>query len=48
MKADGMIDEAGMSGFQEWALARGFQVSLVPPEKLIDMSFVQYANEALK
>jgi NitT/TauT family transport system substrate-binding protein len=48
MKADGMIDNAGMSGFQEWALVRGFQISLVPPEKLLDMSFAQYANEALK
>lgn len=48
MKADGMIQAAGMSGFQEWALARGFQISLVPPEKLLDMSFAQYATEALK
>jgi NitT/TauT family transport system substrate-binding protein len=48
MKADGMIDNSVMSGFQDWALARGFQVSLVPPEKLLDMSFAQYANEALK
>lgn len=48
MRSDGMIDIAGMSGFQEWALAKGLQVSLVPPEKLLDMSFVQYANDALK
>jgi NitT/TauT family transport system substrate-binding protein len=48
MRSDGMIDMAGMSGFQEWALAKGLQVSLVPAEKLLDMSFVEYANEALK
>ncbi len=48
MRSDGMIDMAGMSGFQEWALAKGLQISLVPAEKLLDMSFVQSANEALK
>jgi len=48
MKADGMIDKGSLSGFQEWALARGFLVSLIPPEQLLDMSFVQYANDAIK
>jgi NitT/TauT family transport system substrate-binding protein len=48
MKADGMIESSGINGFQEWALARGFQISLVPPEKLLDMSFAQYASNALK
>ncbi len=48
MRSDGMIDNAGMSGFQEWALAKGLQLSLVPPEKLLDMSFVKAANEAMK
>jgi NitT/TauT family transport system substrate-binding protein len=48
MKADGMIDKSVLTGFQEWALARGFQVGLVPLDKLVDTSFVQYANEALK
>jgi hypothetical protein len=28
--------------------AKGLQVSLAPPEKSLDMSFVQYANNALK
>jgi hypothetical protein len=46
--AQGQIDIAGMSGFQEWASARGFQASLVPPEELLDISFVQNDDEALK
>jgi NitT/TauT family transport system substrate-binding protein len=48
MNPDGMISNTGISEFQEWALARGFLVRLVPPEKLIDMSFAQYASDALK
>ncbi len=48
MRSDGMIDIAGMSGFQEWATAKGLQVGLVPPEKLLDLSFVQAASQALK
>ncbi len=48
MRSDGMIDPAVLSGFQEWAIAKGFQVALVPSEKLVDLSFVEYANEALK
>jgi hypothetical protein len=48
MNPDGMINNTGISGFQEWALARGFLVSLVPPEKLMVMSFAQYASDALK
>ncbi len=48
MRSDGMIDIAGMNDFQEWAITNGLQVSLVRPEKLLDMSFVQFANQALK
>ncbi len=48
MRSDGTIDISGMSGFQEWATAKGLQVSLVPPEKMLDLSFVQFANQALK
>ncbi len=48
MNANGMINNTGIAGFQEWALARGFLVSLVSPEKLMDMSFAQYASDALK
>jgi NitT/TauT family transport system substrate-binding protein len=48
MNPDGMINNTGISEFQDWALARGFLVSLVPPEKLMDMSFAQYASDALK
>jgi len=48
IRNDGKIDPAVMTGFQDWATARGFQVGLVPPEKLLDMSFVEYANQALK
>jgi NitT/TauT family transport system substrate-binding protein len=48
MRSDGMIDIAGMTGFEDWAIAKGQQVSLVPPEKLLDLSFVQFANQALK
>jgi NitT/TauT family transport system substrate-binding protein len=48
MRSDGSINLEGMSGFQEWAIAKGLQVSPVPPEQLLDMSFVQNANDALK
>lgn len=50
MRSDGLIDPqiAGMSGFQEWALANGYITTVVPPENLLDLSFVQFANEALK
>jgi len=48
MNPDGNINEAGMSDFQDWALARGFQVAPVPLDKLLDMSFAQYASQALK
>lgn len=50
MRDDGMIDLAtsGMSGFQDWALAKGLLVDKVPPEELLDLSFVTAANEALK
>jgi NitT/TauT family transport system substrate-binding protein len=48
IRSDGMIDSAALSGFQEWALARGFQVAPVSIDQLLDMSFVQYANEVLK
>ena len=48
MRSDGAIDLEGMSGFQEWAIAKGLQVSPVLPEQLLDMRFVQYAIDALK
>jgi NitT/TauT family transport system substrate-binding protein len=48
MRDDGMIDIAGMSGFQEWAIAKGLQIKEIPPEDLLDLSFVESANEALK
>lgn len=48
MRDDGLIDISGMAGFQEWAVARGLQEKLVPNDQLLDMSFVEYANTALK
>jgi NitT/TauT family transport system substrate-binding protein len=48
MRSDGSIDISGMSSFEEWTLAKGLLVSLVPPESLLDLSFVQSANDALK
>ncbi|MCC7129345.1 MAG: hypothetical protein B6D39_07000 [Anaerolineae bacterium UTCFX2] len=50
MRDDGMIDLAtsGISGFQEWAIAKGLLISEVAPEDLLDLSFVTAANEALK
>ena len=48
VKNDGMIDLSGMSGFQEWAVSNGLQDTIVPPEKLIDLSFIEYANDQLK
>ena len=50
MRSDGLIDPSisGMAGFQEWALANGYIDTAVAPEALLDLSFVQFANEALK
>ncbi len=50
MRDDGMIDLAtsGISGFQEWAVAKGLLLAPVKPEDLLDLSFVKDANEALK
>lgn len=48
MRDDGMMDISGMTGFQEWAIAKGLQISLVPADDLLDLSFVEFANEALK
>lgn len=50
MRDDGMIDLAtsGISGFQEWAVAKGLLLAPVKPEDLLDLSFVTDANEALK
>jgi NitT/TauT family transport system substrate-binding protein len=48
MRSDGSIDISGMNDFEEWALAKGLLVKLVPPESLLDLSFVQSANDALK
>jgi NitT/TauT family transport system substrate-binding protein len=50
MRSDGLIDPtiSGMAGFQEWALANGYIDTAVAPEALLDLSFVQAANEALK
>jgi len=48
MRSDGSIDISGVTGFEEWALAKGLLVSMVPPEDLLDLSFVQSANDALK
>jgi len=48
MRNDGNIDLSGMAGFQEWAVAKGLQDKLVPLDELLDMSFVEYANQALK
>jgi NitT/TauT family transport system substrate-binding protein len=48
MRSDGMIDITGMDAFQDWAIAKGYLVSKIPTEKLLDMSFAQYADEQLK
>jgi NitT/TauT family transport system substrate-binding protein len=48
MRDDGMIDLSGMAGFQEWAVAKGLQEKIIPNDQLLDMSFVEYANQALK
>jgi NitT/TauT family transport system substrate-binding protein len=50
IRPDGLIklDDPGLKAFQEWAVANGYQDSLVPPEQMIDLSIVQAANQAQK
>lgn len=48
MRNDGSMDITGMTGFQEWAIAKGLQLSLISSEQLLDLSFIEEANAALK
>jgi len=48
MRSDGKMDLTGMQGFQQWALDKGLLVSLVPNDKLVDLSFIDAANQALQ
>ncbi len=48
MKSDGSLVLEGMEGFQEWAFNKGLLVSKVSEEQLVDLSFVEYANQYLE
>jgi NitT/TauT family transport system substrate-binding protein len=48
MKDDGMLDLSGMAGFQQWAVDKGYQTEIIPDEQLVDLSFIEYAKEAMK
>ncbi|MBN1148159.1 MAG: ABC transporter substrate-binding protein [Anaerolineales bacterium] len=48
MRPDGTLDLAGMADFQEWALSKGYLDQLIPVEQIVDLSFIKYANQALK
>jgi len=48
MRSDGMLDISAMTGFQDWAVAKGLQISLVPAEDLLDLSILDEAKAALK
>ena len=48
MKDDGMMDLSGMAGFQQWAVEKGYQTKIIPDDQLVDLSFIEYAKEAMK
>jgi len=50
IRADGLIDlnDPGLLAFQEWAVANGYQDAVIPPAKLIDLSQIQAAGQALQ
>lgn len=48
MRADGAINLEGMDDFQQWALDKGYLISIVPEDQLLDLSFLETANKALK
>lgn len=50
IRPDGLIDlnDPGLLAFQDWAVANGYQDAIVAPEKLIDLSLIQAAGQALK
>ena len=47
MGPDGVIDIPSIMEFQEWAVARGDQDAIVPPETFWDAGFVERANQIL-
>jgi ABC-type nitrate/sulfonate/bicarbonate transport system substrate-binding protein len=46
MRPDGKMDLSGMQPLQQWAKDRGYLVSLVPNDKLADLTLLQAANQA--
>lgn len=48
MKSDGRLVLEGMQGFQDWAFNKDLLISKVPEDQLIDLSFVEYANQYLE
>jgi NitT/TauT family transport system substrate-binding protein len=48
MKPDGMLDLSGMAGFQEWAISKGYLEQIIPEEQIVDLGFIEYANQALR
>ncbi|MBN2549955.1 MAG: ABC transporter substrate-binding protein [Anaerolineales bacterium] len=48
MRADGSVNLDGMDDFQQWALDKGYLVSIVPEDQLLDLGFLEAANQALK
>jgi NitT/TauT family transport system substrate-binding protein len=48
IKSDGMVNIQSVLDFQDWAIAKGYQMSAVTEEQLWDPSFIEYAVEQLK
>jgi len=47
LRRDGEINTQSILGFQAWAVKRGFQDKVVPPNQFWDPSFIEYANKIL-
>jgi ABC-type nitrate/sulfonate/bicarbonate transport system substrate-binding protein len=47
LSATGDVDVAALLDFQQWAVNRGLLDTVVPPEKLADTRFLDYAHDAL-
>jgi NitT/TauT family transport system substrate-binding protein len=48
IKSDGMVNIQSVLDFQDWAMAKGYQLSAVTEEQIWDPSFAEYAMEQLK
>jgi NitT/TauT family transport system substrate-binding protein len=48
MRSDGSMDLSGMASFQDWAISKGYLVSKISYEQLVDLSFLEAALKLVK